>query len=886
MAQPRVPPSLWALLAVGAAVRLVLAFTTDGQAFDIAVLADLRAALDDAPLHVYAAPLGPADIAWPYPPGFFPLTWLAGLAADVTGLEYTSLVRLPSVVADLAVAVVVHDALGRRGASERTRLAAAALVALGPSFVAISGFHGQLDSLAILPAVLAVAVWDRVGSPRRALYAGALIGVGFLIKTTPVFVLLALLPGVRSRREAATLLGAAAAVALPVLAPWLITTTDAMVEGLRYRGFPGTSGLSILLQPDLAKQLTRPVPKSGLVMALYDAGPLLVPAALVAVSAFTTRWGAAWSTAERASLLWLAFYVVTPVFFFQYLVWGLPFLLLAGRLRLAALVQLVALVPMVLFYRAPWESEAVAIPYGGLMVGLWALFAVAFVLVVRSHRGGQPRLPRPSPRVAEGGVLVLLLAVGFAPLVAMLIHSAGPERVFGGVDGPFPADQFQYLAWIREYGTSLLAGNDLDLAPSDGVFLHPMFLLSGLGTRLGLSVELAYLLWKPVAIVALFLGCRAYAHRFLDGMTERLVALVVAIFFAAPFVVVDLDVGSAAGEMFPAGLLWGYVPSAIAVALMPLFLLGVERLATRPSSAREVAAVAACGALCSWLHPWQGEVLLVAVAGGVLLARRRDLRWVSVAVACAATLAPLVYYLVLSISDPAWDLAAAANERVGQVALWRVLLALLPLAALAALAVRPPRDLGEALLLAWAPATLLVFVALSPSVPAHALEGVSIPLAVLAARALVARPALAAAAAFLLTVPGGLKFGDVLRDIVRASGQAHYLVPDERRALDHLDRLPEGGGVLTSVRLGALVPSATGRPSWVAHPSWTRDFARRAQLSSALLQGTLPADQAAALVASSGARFVLVDCFSTPAGLRGVALDGSFGCARVYRVTR
>lgn len=386
-----VPRALWALVAAGTAVRLVLAFTTDGQPYDMEVARELFPVLEDRPLGVYASRIGPGEgIAWPYPPGFFAFAWLAGQVADVTGLAYEALIRLPSIVADALIAVIVHVALRAGGAGERTALAAAALVALGPSFIVISGYHGQIDNLAILPAVAAVALWDRGPTERRALIAGLLIGAGIAVKTTPVFVLLALLPSVRSRREGLTLLAAAAAVPLAIMAPYLARTPGEVIDALGYRGFPGTSPLSILLQPDLAEQLVRDVPKSGRIDFLYDRGQVIVVATLAAVAALTTRVGSGWTAARRASLLWLAFYVVTPVFFMQYLVWGLPFFLLAGRLRLAAAVQAVALLPAVLFYRAPWESEAVALPYGAAMVALWLLFIAAFVRGVRART-------RPAP---------------------------------------------------------------------------------------------------------------------------------------------------------------------------------------------------------------------------------------------------------------------------------------------------------------------------------------------------------------------------------------------------------------------------------------------------------------------------------------------------------
>jgi hypothetical protein len=49
---------------------------------------------------------------------------------------------------------------------------------LGPSFIDISGYHGQIDSVAILPAVLALMVWERRPQPTRSVRAGLLIGLG------------------------------------------------------------------------------------------------------------------------------------------------------------------------------------------------------------------------------------------------------------------------------------------------------------------------------------------------------------------------------------------------------------------------------------------------------------------------------------------------------------------------------------------------------------------------------------------------------------------------------------------------------------------------------------------------------------------------------------
>jgi hypothetical protein len=380
---------MWGLIAVGTVVRLVLAWTTDGQPYDIQSFVIVRQALAHSHLHFYGDPaLFNQGFRWPYPPGFLPFVGLAGAVNDVTGLAYTSLIRVPSILADAGIALLVQDFLGRSGASERTRLGAVALVALGPSFIVISGYHGQVDNTAILPAVAAAVVWLRAPADRRALYAGALIGVGGAMKTTVLFAALAFLPAVRSWREGVQLMGAAAAVPVLAVAPFFLNTPGDVREALGYHGFPGTSGLSFLLQPGLAEQLTRPVTRSGAVMFIFDRGQAIVVVALLAMTALT--WRSRLRPVERASLVWLTFYVVTPVFFWQYLVWALPFFLMAGRFRLVVAVEAIGIVLAVIFYRAPWESSGIAVPYAIGMLGLWALFLASLVVGVARARSARP----------------------------------------------------------------------------------------------------------------------------------------------------------------------------------------------------------------------------------------------------------------------------------------------------------------------------------------------------------------------------------------------------------------------------------------------------------------------------------------------------------------
>ena len=118
-----------------------------------------------------------------------------------------------------------------------------------------------------------------------------------------------------------------------------------------------------------------------------------------------------------------------------------------------------------------------------------------------------------------------------------------------------------------------------------------------------------------------------------------------------------------------------------------------------------------------------------------LLLRRREWRSAPlgrIAVVVAATAAPLVYYLVLSQLDDAWELAGEAND----FAIWPLVgHGGRPGAARAAGADGPARRARRPRRLAlrlWPLAALVVFVQPFGTFPAHALQGMTLPLVTLA----------------------------------------------------------------------------------------------------------------------------------------------------------
>jgi Glycosyltransferase family 87 len=373
---------LWTIIGVGTVIRLYLALSTDGVAYDLESFGLVADALEQHGFDVYSAVNGGEFPRWPYPPGYF--GWI--LAADgingATGLGLFALYRLPAIAADAAIAWLVQDFLRGRGASEWSRLAAAGLVALGPSFIAISGHHGQIDSVAILPAVAALVVWERSG-PNRALTAGLLIGAGGAVKTAPLLMLVALLASARSIREALTLVAGAAGLVAALTLPFAVADPGGVEIISRYRGGVGLGGIGLLVQPELALGwlgLGSGEPTAVATALREDGGPITAVAVL-ATGAFLAWCRAPALTA--AILVWLSVYAFGVTFFLQYMVWGIPFFLMAGYVREVALLQGLLLPPTLLTYIGPsaeWQAWAL---YVVPMIGVWLALASAYVLTAR-----------------------------------------------------------------------------------------------------------------------------------------------------------------------------------------------------------------------------------------------------------------------------------------------------------------------------------------------------------------------------------------------------------------------------------------------------------------------------------------------------------------------
>lgn len=374
---------LLAILALGTVARVITAFSHQGVAYDIESYALMDLALRDDGLSAYDAQ------RWPYGPGFFPWILISGALSRELETAFFGLIKVPALVADALLAWLVQLTLADRGVSPKTRLGAAALISLGPIFLIASVWHGQIDSVAILPAVLALRVWTR-GGPGRAARTGALLGVATAIKSVPAFLVLAFLPTARARIERIAVATTTVAVAGLLLAPFLIANFDGTTEALgANRGIAGFGGPSLIVQPGLIELWIHamPVEPSRLNRFLTDHQQLIVAVAVAAAGALL--WSRRADPVQGAVVIWLTVFAVNPNFSYTYLVWGIPFFLIAGHVRAVALLQGMLAVPAVLLYRIGVDPAPVSLNvfYTPFVVGAWLALVGGLVLAVRRLPG-------------------------------------------------------------------------------------------------------------------------------------------------------------------------------------------------------------------------------------------------------------------------------------------------------------------------------------------------------------------------------------------------------------------------------------------------------------------------------------------------------------------
>jgi hypothetical protein len=388
--------ALLGMTALAIGLRCWLLSRYPGDPFDINSALIMRDAVLHHGLHAYGYADTGGQIRYPYPPGWVPIILACVSIAHHLGTSVSVALRAPLVGADIALAWLVQAILGWTGRSESERLVGAGLILLGPPIFAVSVLQGQLDTVSALAVVGGLAVWLRATPSRRWLWAGLVIGAGAAIKTTPIFVVLALLPTAIDNRE--RLRVAAVALAIPVLAvlPFAAVNHHTVHAIASYHGAPGAGGLSLLAQPRLAYDwlTTTYIPIGHIDHGLGHVATVLGIAGVAIVTYIAWRCKA--DPLTTAVLIYAALLLSSVNFFLQYVAWLLPLVIAWGALRIAAAVTAIWTVPLVFRYAhelhwhgATWSHWAVLGIYVPVMDAIYVVVLCATIrLTMRIRRSG------------------------------------------------------------------------------------------------------------------------------------------------------------------------------------------------------------------------------------------------------------------------------------------------------------------------------------------------------------------------------------------------------------------------------------------------------------------------------------------------------------------
>ena len=302
---------LAAVVVAVAVLELVIAATTLGTE-DVRRWSAFAAGIADVgPWRVYGQALVAYQTSYNHPPLAGDLLWLTGgIAGDLRTFAFV--LRIPGIAASALTPFLVFELVRRRRSADDALLAAAA-VALSPALIAISGFHGNTDTVVVALSLASVYLLvDR----RAPAWSGVVIALAVGLKLVPVVVIPVLLVGAwqLDRRAIRRFVTGAAVVSLLIWIPALVTSGGSLVEGvLGYAGGVQPWGLG-----EVADRLGA----DGLVVALRGAGRVVAVLVAAGLPAWLL-WRSPDVVVEAAAISFTALLAFSSGFGMQYLAWAI-----------------------------------------------------------------------------------------------------------------------------------------------------------------------------------------------------------------------------------------------------------------------------------------------------------------------------------------------------------------------------------------------------------------------------------------------------------------------------------------------------------------------------------------------------------------------------------
>ena len=371
------------VLAAGIAVRVALVPITRGQDFDVWDLAS-TATLQGIDIYAHhpAYPGGP----YAYFPLFLylelPFQWLA----EHTGISFTVLGKVPILAGDVACALVLAGELRDRTASNRAVLLGTSLFFLNPLVLYNGAFYGRFDTIALALLLFAVRLLRK---GKRS--AGLWYGLAVAAKTFPVFVLPGIVRDARGRRLwlVITLMTVLLVLSAPYITSWRAMLSDIVVYDAVKA--PGALSWQTLFIGTTSIETWRLV--SYVLLVVYLIGAVLL-ARVLDLDLYIL-----------ATLV--LFLVCCKVLLEQYLLWPMPWLVLAlftaPRIRAATIAFFVAVTVVGMVanpHIQPWGRSPALINAGFAVVCV--IYLVTVVVHGRRRDSGMALKPKGAKSKSNG----------------------------------------------------------------------------------------------------------------------------------------------------------------------------------------------------------------------------------------------------------------------------------------------------------------------------------------------------------------------------------------------------------------------------------------------------------------------------------------------------
>ncbi len=351
------------------------------------------------------------ETRFPYFPGWLGVELAVWHLSQFLEMQFWWLIRLMIVLADVANCFAIRWVAAPTQGPDRARIAGM-VYALAPIAIIVSGHHGQFDAIPGLLALVAVGFLVR---GERPVVAGLLLGGALALKPFPALLIPVILRAQEmSLRARVVLCAIAGAVVLAVSAPFLLVDAPAMFSNIAGYGGLNDQGFGGILRS----------------LWLIRADNVYLPGAFGPEISSTTRWLTLALMAAALFFLWrapttrvaAAMFVLFVVSFggvsTQYLIWPLPWLLVANvSLVLPILYAIGTALGAIGFYLVYWPAMILPAtqirPPALQFVPAFVVTQIVSWLVMLSTCVGTLRPPAMS-RISRWIFLLSLIAIALA----------------------------------------------------------------------------------------------------------------------------------------------------------------------------------------------------------------------------------------------------------------------------------------------------------------------------------------------------------------------------------------------------------------------------------------------------------------------------------------